>query len=67
MMVIETRPHRWGWNHFEASGVEAVFPKKDQANDYAENRAAKKLLFHYKSPWAVKKYAVRLMPEFTNI
>jgi hypothetical protein len=46
------------------SGGEPVFPKKDQAIDYAENRAAKKLLFHYKSPWAVKKYAVRLMPEF---
>ena len=37
--VIEIRPHRWGWKTFEAPGVEAVFPKKDQAVDYAHNRA----------------------------
>jgi Uncharacterized protein conserved in bacteria (DUF2188) len=33
------RPHRWGWKAFEAGGVEPVFPKKDQAIDYAQNRA----------------------------
>ncbi len=37
--VIEIRPHRWGWKVFEAPGVEPVFPKKDQALDYAQNRA----------------------------
>jgi hypothetical protein len=44
MTVIEIRPHRWGWKAFEAPGVEApgvepVFPKKDQAIDYAKGRA----------------------------
>jgi hypothetical protein len=39
MKVIETRPHRWGWKAFEAPGVEPVFPKKDDAIDYAQNRA----------------------------
>ena len=39
MTVIEIRPHRWGWKAFEAPGVEPVFPKKDQAIDYALQRA----------------------------
>ena len=39
MTVIEIRPHRWGWKAFEAPGVEPLFPKKDQAIDYAQNRA----------------------------
>jgi len=39
MTVIEIRPHCWGWKAFEAPGVEPVFPKKDQAIDYAQNRA----------------------------
>jgi hypothetical protein len=39
MTVIEIKPHRWGWKAFEALGVEPVFPKKDQAIDYAQNRA----------------------------
>ena len=39
MTVIEIRPHRWGWKAFEAPGVEPVFPDKDQAVDYAQNRA----------------------------
>ena len=39
MTVIEIKPHRWGWKAFEAAGVEPVFPKKDQAIDYAQNRA----------------------------
>jgi hypothetical protein len=39
MTVIEIRPHRWGWKAFEAPGVEPVFPNKDQAIDYAQNRA----------------------------
>jgi len=29
----------WGWKALEAPGVEPVFPKKDQATDYAQNRA----------------------------
>jgi len=39
MIVIEIRPHSWGWKAFEARGVEPVFPKKDHATDYAQNRA----------------------------
>jgi len=39
MTVIEIRPHHWGWKASEALGVEAVFSKKDQALDYAQNRA----------------------------
>ena len=39
MTVIEIMPHRWGWKAFEAPGVEPVFPEKDQAIDYAQNRA----------------------------
>ena len=39
MTVIEIRPHRWGWKAFEARGVEPVFAKKDQAINYAQNRA----------------------------
>jgi hypothetical protein len=39
MTIIEIRPHHWGWKAFEATGVEPVFPKKDQAIDYAQNRA----------------------------
>jgi len=39
MTVIEIRPNRWGWKAFESPGVEPVFPKKDQAIDYAPNRA----------------------------
>jgi hypothetical protein len=29
---------RWGLESFESPGVERVFPKKDQAIDYAQNR-----------------------------
>jgi hypothetical protein len=39
MTLIEIRPRHWGWKAFEADGVEPVFPKKDQAIDYAQNRA----------------------------
>ena len=39
MTVIEIRPHRWGWKAFESPWVEPVFPEKDQAIDYARNRA----------------------------
>jgi hypothetical protein len=39
MTVIEIKPHRWGWKAFESSGVEPVFPNKDQAIDYAQTRA----------------------------
>jgi len=40
MTVIEIKPHRWGWKVFEAPGVEPVFPEKNQAIDYAEDRAS---------------------------
>jgi hypothetical protein len=40
MTVIEVRPHRWGWKVFEAPSVDAVFPQKRQAIDYAETRAS---------------------------
>ena len=39
MTLIEIKPHRWGWKAFESPGVEPVFPRKDQAIDYAQNRA----------------------------
>jgi len=39
MTLIEIRPHRWGWKAFESPGVEPVFPQKDQAIDYALQRA----------------------------
>jgi hypothetical protein len=39
MTIIEVRPHRGGWKLFEAPGVEPVFPDKDQAISYVENRA----------------------------
>lgn len=39
MTVIEIRPHRWSWKAFKALRVEPVFPKKDQAIGYAQNRA----------------------------
>ena len=39
MTLIEIRPHHWGWKAFEAPGVEPVFREKDQAIDYAPNRA----------------------------
>jgi hypothetical protein len=42
MTLIEIRPHRWGWKVFESPGVEAVFPEKRQAIDYAETRACAK-------------------------
>ena len=43
MTVIKIKPHRWGWKAFESPGVEPVFPKKDQAIDYARNRACFRL------------------------
>jgi hypothetical protein len=39
MTVIEIRPYRNGWKVFEAPRVEPVFPEKEQAINYAENRA----------------------------
>jgi len=39
MTLIEIKPHRNGWKVFEAPGVEPVFPEKDQAINYAQNRA----------------------------
>jgi len=40
MTVIEIKPHRNGWKVFEAPGVEPVFLKKEQAINYAQNRAS---------------------------
>ncbi len=40
MTVIEIKPHRWGWEVFEAPGVEPVFGTKDRAINYAKNRAS---------------------------
>ena len=40
MIVIEIRPDRRGWKVFEAPGVEPVFLEKEQAINYAENRAS---------------------------
>jgi hypothetical protein len=39
MTLIEIKQHRWGWKVFEARGVVPVFPNKDHAIDYAQNRA----------------------------
>jgi hypothetical protein len=39
MTTIEIRPFRNGWKCFEAPGVEPVFLAKDQAIDYAQQRA----------------------------
>ena len=38
-MVIEIKPHRWGWKACEAPGVEPVFPTKEDAISYAQGRA----------------------------
>lgn len=38
MTVIEIRPHRWGWKAYEATGVEPVFPTKDDAISYSQAR-----------------------------
>jgi hypothetical protein len=40
MTLIEIRPHRNGWKVFEAPGVEPVFLTKEQAVNYAQNRAS---------------------------
>ena len=39
MIVIEIKPHHWGWKVFEARGVEPVFPEKNNAIDHAQCRA----------------------------
>jgi hypothetical protein len=38
--IIEVKPNRRAWKVFEAPGVEPVFPTKDQAINYAKNRAS---------------------------
>jgi len=43
MTVIEIRSDRRGWKVFEAPGVEPVFLEKEQAINYAENRASFRL------------------------
>jgi hypothetical protein len=37
--LIEIRPFRNGWKCFEVPGVEPVFLSKEQAIDYAQDRA----------------------------
>jgi hypothetical protein len=37
--IIEIQPHHWGWKAFESPGVEPVFPEREQAIEYAQNRA----------------------------
>jgi hypothetical protein len=39
MTLIEIRPYRNAWRVFEGPGVEPVFLAKDQAIDYAQQRA----------------------------
>jgi hypothetical protein len=39
MTLIEITPHRWGCEVFEAPGVQPVFPNKEQATGYAQERA----------------------------
>ena len=39
MTLIEVRPHRWGWQVYEAPGVQPVFLSQEQAIDYATCRA----------------------------
>jgi hypothetical protein len=39
MTVIEVKPYRNGWEVFEAPGVQPVFLDKDDAIDYAQQRA----------------------------
>lgn len=36
--IIEVKPVRGGWRVFEMCGIEPVFPKRDQAIDYANTR-----------------------------
>jgi hypothetical protein len=36
---LKSNPNRWGWEVFEALGVQPVFPKKDDAIDYAQGHA----------------------------
>ena len=38
--IIEIRSFRNGWKVFKTPGVEPVFLEKDQAINYAENRAS---------------------------
>jgi len=39
MILIEIRPYRNAWKVFEAPGVEPVLLSKDDAIDYAQQRA----------------------------
>jgi hypothetical protein len=39
-MSIEIRPFRNGWKVFESPGVQPVFLTKEQAVNYAQNRAS---------------------------
>ena len=40
MTVIEIQPHRNGWKVFETPSVEPGFLDKEQAINYAQNRAS---------------------------
>jgi hypothetical protein len=37
MTVIKIRPRKWGWEVFEAPGVQPVFPQKHHAIAYARD------------------------------
>jgi hypothetical protein len=40
LAINEIKPHRNVWKVFEAPGVEPIFLQKDQALNYAQNRAS---------------------------
>jgi hypothetical protein len=40
MTLIEIRPHRNGWKVFETPASSLVFPAKDHAVNYAQDRAS---------------------------
>jgi hypothetical protein len=37
-VIIEIKPHKWGWEAKEAEGVQPVFPDKQQAISYVTER-----------------------------
>jgi hypothetical protein len=39
MTIIGIKPHRWGWEVFEAPGVQPVFERQEMAIGYATQRA----------------------------
>jgi hypothetical protein len=67
MTIIEIRPHRWGWEVFEAPAVQPVFPQKDQAIGYAETRACAKkpaTCTRYYRPLSIARIRVTLARSY---